>query len=103
MTSHDAGDKASKKTIKFHGDVVANVVIALRSQGGAGAAETEKFDAALDPLACETINVQVVADFVTITFYREEQAQSVIKRELIPSHRVEHILIEDEQPTRKML
>lgn len=57
MTSDDTGEKANKKTIKFHGDVVANVVIVLHPQRGADSSEIETFDAALDPLVCETINI----------------------------------------------
>ena len=48
-------------------------------------------------LPCETINVQVVADFVTITFYRKESENSIVRRELIPSHAIEHIWVKDLQ------
>jgi hypothetical protein len=50
-----------------------------------------------DPDVCETINVQVVSEFVTITFYRDEEANSIIKRELIPTRKVEHIEVRDLQ------
>ena len=57
----------------------------------------EEFDALKDPRPCETINVQVVADFVTITFYKQESSNSIIRRELIPTRAVEHIWINDLQ------
>lgn len=87
-----------KKGIKFHGDAVANVVIDMHSKKGGNAIETDTFDAMEDPLPCETINIQVIADFVSITFYRNEQSNSIIQRELIPYYRVERILIKDLEP-----
>ncbi|HJY09469.1 MAG TPA: hypothetical protein VJ250_00870 [Nitrososphaeraceae archaeon] len=45
----------------------------------------EEIDALKDPEPCETINVQVVANFVTNTFYRNE-LKILIHRELIPPH-----------------
>ena len=87
-----------KKSIKFHGDAVANVVIDMHSKKGGNAIETDTFDAMEDPLPCETINIQVIADFVSITFYRNEQSNSMIQRELIPYYRVERILIKDLEP-----
>lgn len=55
----------------------------------------DEFDALKDAEPCETINVQVVADFVTITFYRNENENSIIRRELIPSHAIQHIWVKD--------
>jgi hypothetical protein len=55
----------------------------------------EEFDALKNLEPCETINVQVIADFVTITFYRKESENSIICRELIPSHAIEHIWVKD--------
>ncbi|HZA08082.1 MAG TPA: hypothetical protein VE619_10290, partial [Nitrososphaeraceae archaeon] len=57
----------------------------------------EEFDAVKDPRQCETINIQIVADFVTITFYKQESANSIIARELIPLHKIEHIWVKDLQ------
>src|SRR5581483_2289275 len=87
---------AEKKVIKFHGLEVDNVIV-LYSQKTRSKPETtiEEFDGAKDPQICETINVQVVSEFVTITFYKNEKANSIIKRELIPAYRVEHILVRD--------
>jgi hypothetical protein len=41
----------------------------------------EEFDALKDPQPCETLNVQVVANFTTITYYRDEKENSVIRRD----------------------
>ena len=46
MTSHGGAQAKKIKTIKFHGDVVVNVVIFLRSQKDA---DIETFDAAGNP------------------------------------------------------
>jgi hypothetical protein len=51
----------------------------------------EEFDALKDHRSCKTINVQVVADFVTITFYKQESTNCIVSRELIPLHAIEHI------------
>jgi hypothetical protein len=44
---------------------------------------------------CETLNVQIVSDYVTITFYKKESSNSIIRRELIPTHTVQRIWVED--------
>ena len=44
----------------------------VRQYDKPGIVEIEEFDALKNPEPCETINVQVVADFVTLTFYRKE-------------------------------
>jgi len=83
----------NKKIIKFHGSNVENIVIryATRPHNMPSGFLIEEFDALKDPQVCETLNVQVVADFVTITFYRDENENYIIRRELIPSHAIEHI------------
>lgn len=87
----------SKKTIKFHGLEVDNVVIrrTTRKDNAPETVKIEEFDAKKDPQKCETINIQVVSDYVTITFYRNESDNAMIRRELIPTHAVEHIWIND--------
>jgi hypothetical protein len=80
----------NKKAIKFHGNEVANVTIQYTTR-------TQEFDALKDTRPCETINVQVVADFVAITFYRQERTNSIICRELIPLHAIEHVWVKDLQ------
>jgi hypothetical protein len=41
------------------------------------------------------INIQIVADFITITFYKDEKSNQMINRELIPSRLIQYIWIED--------
>ena len=86
-----------KKVIKFHGTEVKNIKIHfLKSQNkDPNTNVIEEFNALNSFENCETINIQVVADFVTITFYQNESANIVLKRELIPTHTVEHIWIDD--------
>lgn len=87
---------ANEKMVKFHGQQVQDVAVRY-AQIGAASVTLEEFDAAKDPEVCQTINVQVVSDFVTITFYKDEKANSIVRRVLIPTHRVERIEIKDLQ------
>jgi hypothetical protein len=90
----------SKKeaTIKFHGTQVKNVII-TQMRRTSESSVIEK----LDILAAqhtrdryvETINIQVVADYVTVTYYKDEKANAIIERELIPTHSIENILVKD--------
>ena len=86
-----------KKIVKFHGTEVTNVtilyVVKPRSRGDTEI--LEEFNATKSPEICETVNTQVVADYITITFYREESSNSIIRRELIPTHLVQHIWVQD--------
>jgi hypothetical protein len=86
-----------QKIIKFHGAEVNNVIIlySIRPYSKPVTVVIEEFDALKDPERCETINIQVVADFVTITFYKQESSNSIIRRELIPTQAVEHIWVND--------
>lgn len=86
---------SNKKVFKFHGSEVENIIIryVVRQYDKPGIVEIEEFDALKNPEPCETINVQVVADFVTLTFYRKEIENSIIRRELIPSHAIERIWV----------
>ena len=74
-----------------------NIIIryAIKQYDKPDIAVIDEFDALKDAEPCETINVQVVADFVTITFYRNENENSIIRRELIPSHAIQHIWVKD--------
>jgi hypothetical protein len=85
------------KKIKFHGSDVENVIIryATRVHNMPNGFLIEEFDAIKDPQDCETLNVQVVADFATVTYYKDEKENLVIRRELIPSHAIEHIWVND--------
>ena len=89
----------TKKTIKFHGLEVANVIIrySQREVNKPDAIKILEFDAAKDPQICETVNIQVVSDFVTITFYKNESNNIIIRRELIPTSIVERIWVSDLQ------
>ena len=86
-----------QKIIKFHGAEVNNVIIlySIRPYSKPVTVVIEEFDALKDVERCETINVQVVADFVTITFYKQESSNSILRRELIPTQAVEHIWVND--------
>jgi hypothetical protein len=88
----------SKKIIvKFHGTEVANIIIlyAIRPKSNPITEIIEEFNASMVHEACEIINVQVVADFVTITLYKQETTNSILRRELIPLHAIEHIWVND--------
>ena len=87
----------SKKTVKFHGTEVANVTIlyAVKQRSRGETEILEEFDAVKNPEICETVNTQIVADYITITFYREESSNSIIRRELIPTHIVQHVWVQD--------
>jgi len=88
----------SKKTVvKFHGTEVANIIIlyAIRPKANPITEIIEEFNASMVREACEIINVQVVADFVTITLYKQETTNSILRRELIPLHAIEHIWVND--------
>ena len=83
------------KTVKFHGTKVYNVIIHYTkgSYNKPRAVPIEEFDALKTRGQFETINIQVIADYVAITFYKEEASNTISQRELIPAHKVEHIWI----------
>lgn len=89
----------TNKKIKFHGLEVANIIIryATRVHNMPNGFLIEEFDALKDPQDCETLNVQVIADFASFTYYRDEKENSIMRRELIPSHAIEHIWVNDLQ------
>ena len=82
------------KKIKFHGVEVKNIIIHYLVKKKSEAEIIEEYDA-IKSQNCETINIQVVSDYITITFYNEESSNSIIRRELIPTHTVQHIWIND--------
>jgi hypothetical protein len=87
-----------KKIIKFHGLEVDNIIVQYSQKTRSKPEKTiESFDAANDSQICEIVNVQVVSEFVTITFYKNEKSNSIIRRELIPTYKVEHIWVTDKQ------
>jgi hypothetical protein len=89
----------TKKTIKFHGVEVDNVIVrySQKETNNPDKIKIEAFDARKDPQSFETVNIQVVSDFVTVTFYKKESDNIVIRRELIPTSSVEHIWVSDLQ------
>ena len=91
-------DSRKETSIKFHGVPVKNVVIThLRRTSNTSTVEkldilTAKYER---NQAIEAINIQVVAEYVTITYYKDEAANVIINRELIPTHSIEHIMVND--------
>lgn len=85
------------KVVKFHGQEVQNVIVRYlqRSLDKLDVSSIIEFDAKKDPKVYQTVNVQVVSDYVTITFYRDEESNVIIRRELIPTHCVEHVEVID--------
>jgi hypothetical protein len=88
-----------KVIVKFHGTEVGNVIIlyTIRPHSKPITEIIEEFDALKVQDICETINVQIVADFVTITLYKQESINSIIRRELVPIHAIQHIWVNDLQ------
>ena len=88
--------KDKNKIIKFHGTEVKNVIIHYTiSKGKPENVVKKEFDASKIKLQFETVNVQIVADYITITFYKDEHSNLILQREMIPAHRVEYIWVKD--------
>ena len=91
-------DSRNETSIKFHGVQVKNVII-THLRRTSTSSTVEKLDISTTKYErnqfIETINVQVVAEYVTITYYKNEAANKIINRELIPSHSIEHIMVSD--------
>ena len=91
-------DSRNETSIKFHGVQVKNVII-THLRRTSTSSTVEKLDISTTKYernqSIETINVQVVAEYVTITYYKNEAANMIINRELIPSHSIEHIMVSD--------
>ena len=91
-------DSRNETSIKFHGVQVRNVIITHLSRTSTSNT-VEKLDISTTKYernqSVETINVQVVAEYVTITYYKSEAANMIINRELIPTHSIEHIMVSD--------
>ncbi|MGA7368235.1 MAG: hypothetical protein WBX01_03835 [Nitrososphaeraceae archaeon] len=91
-------DSRKETSIKFHGVKVKNVIIThLRRTSNASTVEkldilTAKYER---NQTVDTINIQVVAEYLTITYYKDEAANIIINRELIPTHSIEHIMVSD--------
>lgn len=91
-------DSRKETSIKFHGVHVKNVVI-THLRRASNTSTMEKLDILTANYErnqnIETINIQVVAEYVTITYYKDEAANVIINRELIPTHSIEHIMVSD--------
>ena len=91
-------DSRNETSIKFHGIQVKNVII-THLRRTSTSSTVEKLDISTTKYErnqfIETINVQVVAEYVTITYYKNEAANMIINRELIPTHSIEHIMVSD--------
>lgn len=91
-------DSGKETSIKFHGVGVKNVII-THLRRTSDSSMIEKLDISTTKYerneSIETINVQVVAEYVTITYYKDEAANVIINRELIPTHSIEHITVSD--------
>ena len=91
-------DSRNETSIKFHGVQVKNVII-THLRRTSTSSTVEKLDISTTKYernqSIETVNVQVVAEYVTITYYKNEAANMIINRELIPTHSIEHIMVSD--------
>jgi hypothetical protein len=91
-------DSGKETSLKFHGIRVKNIII-THMRRTSDSILVEKLDISTTKYerneSIETINVQVVAEYVTITYYRDEAANVIINRELIPTHSIEHIAVID--------
>ena len=85
--------------IKFHGVEVKNIVICfIEKQNSDPLTESLKMlDTSSFNKTIETINVQVASDYLTITFYKKESSNNILRRELIPTHLIQRIWIDDMQ------
>ena len=81
------------RIIKFHGTEVSNVIIhyTKRSKVNPENVVIKEFDSSKLKGQFETVNIQVIADYITITFYKQEHSNLTLQREMIPANRVEHI------------
>jgi hypothetical protein len=91
-------DSGKETSLKFHGIRVKNIII-THMRRTSDSILVEKLDISTTKYerneSIETINVQVVAEYLTITYYRDEAANVIINRELIPTHSIEHIAVID--------
>lgn len=87
-----------KISIKFHGVRVKNVIITLikRTSGNVKVQKLDISNVKYEPNQnVDVINIQVVAEYLTITYYKDEEANVIARRELIPTHSVEHVMVCD--------
>ena len=96
-TTSKMDHKGTNKIIKFHGTRVENVIIhyTSRSWDNPEMTAVSEFDTSKITGKFETINIQAVADYITVTFYKQEHSNLILRREMIPAYKVEHIWIKD--------
>lgn len=87
----------TNRIIKFHGTRVDNVIIRYTSKSWDNPEMTvvTEFDTSKITGEFETINIQAVADYITITFYKQEHSSLILRREMIPAYKVEQVWIND--------
>ncbi|HZD34609.1 MAG TPA: hypothetical protein VE130_05350 [Nitrososphaeraceae archaeon] len=99
LTADNGIGSRKKISIKFHGVLVKNVIITLMKRTSDNVSTVERLDISnvkYEPNQnIEVINIQVVAEYVTITYYKDEAANVIASRELIPTHSIEHIMVSD--------
>ena len=96
-TTSKIDHKGTDKIIKFHGTRVNNVIIHYTSRpwDNPEMMAVSEFNTSKITGKFETINIQAVADYITITFYKQERSNLILRREMIPAYKVEHIWIKD--------
>lgn len=96
-TSSKMNHEDTNKIIKFHGTRVDNVIIHYmrRSWDNPEMIAVSEFNTSKITGKFETINIQAIADYITITFYKQERSNLILRREMIPAYKVEHIWIKD--------
>jgi hypothetical protein len=87
----------TNKIIKFHGTRVDNVIIHYthRSWDNPEMIAVSESNTSKITGKFETINIQAIADYITITFYKQERSNLILRREMIPAYKVEHLWIKD--------
>ena len=78
-TSKTSRRLGKHKIIKFHGTEVNNVIIQYtkRSKGNPENIAIKEFDSSKLKGQFETVNIQVIADYITITFYKQEYSNLI--------------------------
>ena len=91
-TTSKMDHKDTNKIIKFHGARVDNVIIHYTSRSWDPEMITvSEFNTSRITGKFETINIQALADYITITFYKQERSNLILRREISPAFKVEHI------------
>ena len=83
--------------VKFHGTEVKNIIISYldKEASDPSIGYLKLIDVHNLDKTCDSINIQVVSDYVTITIYKKESTNTITRRELIPTHSIQRIWIDD--------